>query len=236
MLLESVQQQELDLALKAFERADRQAKELERQWEKRIEAARYEAERAARRYYQVEPENRLVARSLESDWNARLAEVESLEAQYRQVRKKMPFTLSVEQRKKIVELANDIPKLWREPTTKNSQRKQLVRFLIEDVTLRAIEEPWSIEVVIRWKSGTVSRHRAQRLHPRPHTTSEKVIERIKDLMPEMTDYEIADRLNSEGYRSGYGRRFTTSGIAHIRNKRGLRKKGEEKEKRRETCS
>ena len=224
VVLETLKPQELELALGALEKIRERAQELESQWEKRIEAARYEAEKAARRYYLVEPKNRLVVRTLESEWNAKLQEVERLEEQYQCVRQKLPFHITAEQREQILGLAEDLPRLWRAPTTKNSQRKELLRILVEDVTLRNRQDPWSVEVAIRWKTGLVSRHLAERVQLRPHTTHPDVVARIEQLWSGHTDRQIAAILNAEGYRSGFGHRFTEACIIHLRHRRGLKKK------------
>ena len=224
VVLETLKPEELELALGALEKIRERAQELESQWEKRIEAARYEAEKAARRYYLAEPENRLVVRTLESEWNAKLQEVERLEEQYQCVRQKLPFHITAEQREQILGLAEDLPRLWRAPTTKNSQRKELLRILVEDVTLRNRQDPWSVEVAIRWKTGLVSRHLAERVQLRPHTTHPDVVARIEQLWSGHTDRQIAAILNAEGYRPGFGHRFTEACIIHLRHRRGLKKK------------
>ena len=198
---------------------------MDQQWRKRIEAAQYEAEKASRRYYQVEPENRLVARTLEEEWNARLEELELIKEQYGEIQAKPPFALSEEQRQRILALASDLPRLWRASTTRNSQRKEVVRVLIEDVTLRNVDEPWSTDVWIRWKSGAVSRHRAERVKPYFWTTAPEAVSRIVELMKDNTDAQVAEILNSEGYRTGRGDLFTAERVEAIRHHRGL-KKGE----------
>jgi DNA invertase Pin-like site-specific DNA recombinase len=223
VVLEAVSREELELAVGALEKFTQRARELDRQWKNRIEAARYEAEKAARRFKRVEPENRLVARTLEREWNAGLEELERLEEDYAKVKRKPPFELTEAQREKILALAQDLPRLWRAETTSNSQRKEVLRLLIEDVTLVNVDEPWSISVAIRWKTGTLTRHRAQRLLRHPQTTAPEVIARIETLWKEKTDAEIATVLNAEGYQSGYRRPFTPGMIAHLRNRRGLKK-------------
>jgi len=225
VLLETVSREELDLAVGALEKLAERAQEMDRQWKKRIEGARYEAEKAARRYHQVEPENRLVARTLEAEWNERLEEVEQLEREYERVRQNLPFDLTEEQRRNVLALAEDIPQLWDSPTTRNSQRKRLLRLLIEDITLRNVDDPWSTEVAIRWKTGVVSRHRAERVQPHPHTTSPEVVARIQELYTELSDHQIADILNAEGHRSECGRAFTAQSVSHVRRRRGMTKSG-----------
>ena len=223
VVLETLTEEEFDLALGALEKLQQRADELENQWQKRIEAAEYEADKAARRYYRVEPENRLVARTLESEWNRRLEEVEGLKKEYEKTRKKLPFALNQQQHKKIMELAYDLPRLWKEATTPNSKRKEILRILIKDVTLQNQDAPWSVSVAIRWQTGFVSRYQAERVHPHPHTTDAKVIDRIKQLYTSCIDREIAEILNNEGYRSGYGNLFTQDRITKLRNRQGLRK-------------
>ncbi len=197
--------------------------EIERQWEKSLEAAQYEADKAARRYYQVEPENRLVARSLEKEWNDKLEEVSRIESEYDEIRNSPPFTITREQWNQIEELAEDIPKLWKLKTTSNSQRKKSLRILIEDISLCNQDDPWRVSVKIQWKTGVVSQHQAERVRPHPHTTSSDVIDRIEALYLSHTDQEIADILNKEGYCSGYGNLFTVNSVSHIRHRRGFRK-------------
>lgn len=223
VVLETVSREELDLAVGAMEKLAERAREMDRQWQKRIEGARYEAEKAARRYHQVEPENRLVVRTLETEWNERLHEVEQLEKEYERVRQNLPFDLTEEQRHNVMALADDLPQLWNSPTTRNSQRKRLLRLLIEDITLRNVDDPWSTEVAIRWKTGVVSRHRAERVQPHPHTTLPEVVARIQELYTKLGDHEIAEVLNAEGHRSGYGREFTVQSVSHVRRRRGMSK-------------
>jgi len=221
VVLEALSQEELELALGVLEKIKERAQELENQWEKRIEAAPYEADKARCRYHLVEPENRLVARTLESEWNVRLEEVERLEEEYQKVRERLPFTMSPEQREQILALAEDLPRVWKAPATKTSQRKQLLRLLIEDATLRNRDDPWGVEVSIRWKTGVVSQHQARRVDPCPHRTAPEVVARIEQLCSEHIDREIANILNAGGYRTGYGKLFTEGRVTHIRHRRGL---------------
>jgi len=221
VLLEAVSREELELAVEATKRIAGRAQELDQQWQKRIEAARYEAEKASRRYHQTEPENRLVARTLEKEWNTCLEEVEGIEREYERVRKQPPFELTGSQRQRILALSKDLPELWHARTTTNSQRKQVTRLLLEDVTLKNIDCPWSVDVAIRWKTGAVTRYRAERINPRPRTTSRDVVARIQELAVEKTDREIAEMLNREGCTTGAGKAFTETSVAHIRHRRRM---------------
>jgi DNA invertase Pin-like site-specific DNA recombinase len=232
VLLESLTQEQFDLACIAMEKLKERHIEIERQWEKRLEAAKYAADRAARRYYQVEPENRLVARTLEKEWNDKLEDVERLECEYDKIRRSPPFTITPDQWEQIEALAEDIPRLWKLKTTSNNQRKKLLRLLIEDVTLCNQLDPWCVWVKIHWKTGFVTQHQAERVKRRPHTTTSAVVDRIDQLYPSHTDQELADRLNKEGYLSGCRKRFTANRISHIRHRRGLGKYQTSKRKQR----
>jgi len=219
VVLDALSKEELSLAVGAMEKLAERSMALERQWQKRLEAARYEAERAARRYHQVEPENRLVVRTLEREWNECLLEVDRVETEYEEARKEPPIALSAEQRDQVLALSHDLPRLFRASTTKVSQKKEIVRLLIEDVTLANRNDPWEIEVSIRWKTGVVSRHAAERPKLHPQTTSQDALRRIEALYREKTDKEIADILNAEGRTSGMGRPFTVASVAYVRQSR-----------------
>ncbi|MHC4292327.1 MAG: recombinase family protein [Planctomycetota bacterium] len=219
VVLDSLTQEQFDLARVAMQKLKERHMEIERQWEKRLEAARYEVDKAARRYYQVEPENRLVARTLEKEWNDKLEEAEHLESEYDEIRRSPPFTISREQWHQVEALAEDIPRLWETKTTTNNQRKKLLRLLIEDVTLCNQDDPWCVTVKIHWKTGITNEHQAERVIPFPHTTDPDVVDRIEQLYLSHTDQQVADLLNKEGYRSGYGNDFTVSCIAHIRQRK-----------------
>jgi len=223
VLLGALSRQELELAVGALEKYEERARDLDRQWRTCLEAARYEAEKAARRYHRVEPENRLVARTLEAEWNARLLDLERLEKEHAEVRSKPPFELSAAQRERMLALAHDIPRLWHAPTTRPSQRKEVLRLLVDDVTLVNADDPWSVTVTVRWKTGASTRHAARRVLPHPQTTTPEVLARIEALYTTHTDREIAARLNAEGLRGGYGKPFTEGMVAHLRGRRALKK-------------
>ena len=207
----------------ALEKPAERAQELDHQWRSCLEAARYEAEKAARRYHRVEPENRLVARTLEPEWNARLLDLERLEKEHAEVRSKPPFELAAAQRERMYALAHDVPRLWRAPPARPSQRKEVLRLLIDDVALVNADEPWGVTVTVRWRTGASTRHRAGRVLPHPQTTAQEVLARIEALYTTQTDRESAARLNAECHRSGYGKPSTGGMATHLRGRRALKK-------------
>jgi hypothetical protein len=105
-----------------------------------------------------------------------------------------------------------------------SQKKEILRLLVHDVTLMNEDDPWSVRVSIRWRTGVVSQHRADRPRRHPQETSPEVLKRIEELYPQKMDKEIAAILNAEGHRSGKGLAFTDQRVTYVRNKRGWMKR------------
>lgn len=144
-------------AIRAVEIVDEQDAVLEKQWQLRLERSRYEAKRAERQYDACEPENRVVARTLEKRWNERLADVETLEREHAAFRDKRRVELSDIERKRILQLATDLPRLWRARSTTNRDRKLLLRALIKDISIRAVEVPrGTLRTQILWHTGAVT--------------------------------------------------------------------------------
>ena len=150
------------LAVAALGEMEEEARLLERQWSLRRERARYEAERARLQYDAVEPENRLVARSLERGWEEKLRRVEQFEQDYRRWRDEQPVSPSEADRAKILALATDLPQLWRATTMTTAERKQIVRLLVKEVVLDQRRERGQVWVRIVWQTGAVTEHRLQR--------------------------------------------------------------------------
>ena len=193
------------------------ARQIERHWQLRLERTHYEADLARRRFIAVEPENRLVARSLEREWNEKLVELAYLQKEY-EIRPQPQVQLaSVADRQRILALAQDLPAIWRAASTTNADRKQLLRFLIKDVTLARQDN--NIRIGIRWQTEALTELEM----PRPlrsyevRRTDLKVVERVQQLATAYNDYEIADRLNEEGFTSGTGGAFTKSKVSWIRH-------------------
>lgn len=216
LFLGALQPAQLEVSLATLEQIEEQARQVERQWRLRLERARYEAELARRRFLAVEPENRLVARTLEKDWNEKLAAVEKLEREQASLSVGAARRLSPEERQRILNLAEDLPALWHAPTTTPAERKQLLRLLVKDVTLT--KEATTIRVALRWQTEACTVVAV----PRPprscdaRRTPAAVVERVRVLAGDHSDHRIAERLNAEGYKSGRGGAFTASKVQWIR--------------------
>jgi hypothetical protein len=211
----------LEVSLTTLEQIEDQARQVERQWQLRLERARYEADLARRRFLAVEPENRLVARNLEKDWNDKLAAVEQQEREQAAASIGATPRLSPEERQRILNLAEDLPALWHAPTTTPAERKQLLRLLVKDVTLT--KEATTVRVALRWQTEATTTVEV----PRPprscdaRRTPAAVVEHVRVLATDHTDRQIADRLNAAGYKSGRGGPFTPSKVQWIRYVHGI---------------
>jgi hypothetical protein len=164
----------------------------------------------------VDPDNRLVARTLERDWNDQLLAIQQLEREFTALPKPAAQLASPAERQRILSLAQDFPRLWQAETTSQTERKQLLRFLVKDVTLT--RQATTIHIGIRWQTDALTELEVPRLQKRADAVRTKpaVVDRIRALASTHTDQRIADMLNLEGFTPGTGGFFTTSKIHWIR--------------------
>ena len=216
LFLVAMQPAHLQVSLATLTQLEERTRAVDRQWQLRLERARYEVDLARRRYVAVEPENRLVARSLERDWNEKLTALDRLEREYAVHPTPDSLIVNKEERMRILALAQDVPLVWHAPTTTATERKQLLRLLIKDVTLT--KQSATIAIAVRWQTeacSTLDLPRPQRAAD-VKRTAPAVITRVRELALTHTDGDIAAQLNAEGFRSGSGGSFSTSKIAWIR--------------------
>jgi DNA invertase Pin-like site-specific DNA recombinase len=213
---------QIELSLAVLDELERQQTELLRQWQRRLEAARYAANLAQRRYEQVDPANRLVARTLEQQWEACLREIDRLEAEFGAFRRERPVAISIEQRRSLLNLAADLSNVWSAPTTSWTERKDLLQLLIADVALTRDET--AITVQIRWLTNQVETGQLPLPTRRGLPTPTIILERIRSLCSSHTDQEIADILNQEGLTTSNGNSFTTDIVEGTRLRNGIRKR------------
>ena len=150
LLLELVNPVTLDVALAVQQELQARMEEADHLRKQQVERARYEAELAQRRYLRVDPDNRLVADSLEADWNDKLRALAEAQQEYERRREQDRRIFTEEQRESILALATDFPRLWRDPNTPDRERKRMVRLLIEDATLLRGQ---SITLHLRFRGG-----------------------------------------------------------------------------------
>jgi hypothetical protein len=171
-----------------------------------VERARHEAELAQHRFRKVHPDNRLVADLLEAEWNARLRQLAEAQDLYQRQKVAANRVLDAGEQKAILDLATDLPRLWRDPRTPARERKRLARLLIEDVTLLRGDQ---LTAHVRFRGGAT--HTLQLPLPgrawQLRQAKPEVVSAIDELLNEHTDGEIAAILNERGLRSGLGLRF-----------------------------
>lgn len=158
-VLEALEPAALELSLEAAKNIESERAEFDSLWQKRIERASYEAERAGRHYRCVEPENRLVARQLAKDWERKLTEEQELKEEYQRLLVDKPRLLSASERESVRRLATDIPALWNAASTTNAQRKEITREVIEGVVVEVQGESERVRICIQWALA------AERLQP-----------------------------------------------------------------------
>jgi len=221
MLLELINPVTLDIALTVQQQLQARLDESDRLRKQHVERARYEAELAQRRYMRVDPGNRLVADSLEADWNEKLRAFGEAQKEYEQRREQDRRILANEQRSAILALAKDLPRLWKDPEIEDRDRKRMIRLLIEDVTMIRGEQ---ISLHLRFRGGACN----SLTLPNPlraweiGVTDSEVVTRIDRLLDTMTLGAIAATLNRDGYKPGRGKRFTARYIARIQRQYSLR--------------
>jgi DNA invertase Pin-like site-specific DNA recombinase/gamma-glutamylcyclotransferase (GGCT)/AIG2-like uncharacterized protein YtfP len=222
LFLKSVVPAELELSLAVEHEVMAQSEALDRHWKLRIEQARYEAQRTERRYKAVDPDNRVVARTLERDWEERLQQLEQLERQRDEARRQCVVQLSDEDRAKIRALARDLPKVWQAKTTRQSERKAMLQLVIEAISLAPIDIPKrATRVRVAWKSGAITELSVERPeHGR--LTPRAAAQRVHELCGQkLHDPEIAERLNAEGLRTGAHCEWTANAVARVRSREHL---------------
>lgn len=218
-----LQPAEIDLSLAVARDADKQAGEIDRQWQLQLEQARYAARLAERRYKAVDPDSRNVARTLEREWNDRLEDLSRLERECEEVRRREKVVISDEDRKKIVALARDLPKVWKARSTTPNDRKTLLRMLVRDVTLSPIDVPKrGTRVQILWVTGATGELIVERPVVGGSEVSSAATSKIRELFEQGScDREIADELNRMGIRPARTRTWTPSIVTTIRARHSI---------------
>lgn len=215
-LLELVTPMNLEVALAVEQELQARLDEADTLRQQQVERTRYEVELARRRYLRVDPDNRLVADSLEADWNEKLRALQDAQEDYERQRHADRQVLDEQHKSAIRALACDFPRVWNDPRTPHRERKRLARLLVEDVTLI---KRGGISVHVRFKGGATQTLSLS--HPKTawqlRQTPAEAIKAIDQLLEHCTDQQIADQLNARGLRSGTESRFNQRIIAKLRN-------------------
>jgi DNA invertase Pin-like site-specific DNA recombinase len=221
LFLQAVTPAQLEATLGAVAEIEQERQRLSEQWRLRLERTRYQAELARRRYEQVDPDNRLVAATLEQDWETQLQALAKLEEDWQKAQVELVTPLGTDEISKIQALAADLPALWQAETTTNTDRKRLLRCLIQDVTLDAFTDPKITQVFVRWHTGAVTHLQVPRPQP-GRRASQTLLERVSTLAQTFSDIQIAERLNAEGYTTPTGLAWTAGRVFGLRRKNRIK--------------
>ena len=223
LLVAAVNPLALEVALDVQRELEARQEEADCLRRKHVERARYEAELARRRYVQVDPDNRLVAGTLESERNDKLRALTEAQDEYERRRRADEDGLDEQQRQRVLELATDFPRLWHRPTTSHRDRKRILRLLIEDVTLLKGEK---LAVHVRFRGGKTQVLELPLPQPawKGWQTHPEVVAAIDHLLDEHDEASVADILNERGLRSGKGLAFTRKVVQNIRRLYRLRQR------------
>jgi transposase-like protein len=224
-VLRALEPAALELSLRAIGNVEHERQRLHDQWRQTLERAQQDGARAERQYHAVEPENRLVARTLEARWEEALKKQHQAEEDYHRFLAKLPATLSGADRQRIRALSENVAALWHDPATTALDRKQIVRCVVERVIVVADKSTEVSEVTIVWYGGLATQHQVAR----PVGTYEqmkdyrRLTERITQLHQQGLHLsQIAQELNHEGFvpprRRGI---FTEGGIGTLVRDLGL---------------
>ena len=220
LLVELMTPLTLDLALQVQDELATRAEEAGLWRAQQVQRAREEADLARQRFMQTHPDNRIVADVLEAEWNAKLRALDEAQQELERGRAEPGEGLDEEQRKRILALASDFPRLWNDPATPHRERKRMARLLIEDVTLTKATR----SLGVRLRGGAT---RQLTWTPDPpiyevQRTEDEVVAEMDRLLNDHSDGEVAKILNERGYRSGCGHAFTPKLVRSTRWNRALK--------------
>jgi DNA invertase Pin-like site-specific DNA recombinase len=194
------------------------------QHRRQVEQARYQATRAERRYRAVDPENRLVARGLETEWNTALQQLADADAELARRETTRPKTLTPAERAAILALGDDLGQVWDAPTTTSKDRKQLLRTLLEEVniTARRDDPDPHAALVLRWKGGAISELTVPLRRRQPKIrTDDDTVDLVRRLAVHYPDANIAGILNRQGRRTPRGMSYTAGKVQGLRHYWGI---------------
>ena len=220
VLLDALTPEQVALALAAADEVAGRHQRISRAAGLAVERARYEADRAERAFSQVEPENRLVARSLEARWEARLTALAEAEQALEAATGSLP---PLPGRAELEKLAADLPGLWHAPETSSKDRKRLLRTLIADVAVLPEPDRAKVRIGVRWHTGATDELRLTRAaHPGTARRSPSpAVETVRRLGPVTPTAELARQLNAAGMVTGNGRPFDVKAVQWIRHAYGI---------------
>jgi DNA invertase Pin-like site-specific DNA recombinase len=224
-LLRALEPAALELSLGAAADIQQERKRLATHWHQQLERARYDAQQAERRYRAVDPENRLVARTLEQQWEQALRDERQRQEEYDRFVQHKPLELTPAETDRIRALANDLPALWRSSATSVVDRKAILRCLIKRIVLQVQGNTEYVDVMIHWVGGFVSQHQIVRpiAEYRQMRDYDQLVKRLGELRKAgHTATQMAEQLNQEGFHpTGRRKMFSAMTVRQLLSRWGL---------------
>ena len=208
----------LAATIAAAERLEADREATLKQWRLGVERASYEASRAERRYRAVDPDNRLVARGLEREWEESLGALQAAKAELARREAERPRVLSEAERTSLLAVGADLDTVWNAPTTSPRDRKELLRTLLEEVIIKVERDKFAAHLTMRWKGGALTELDLYlpRSMPQIVRTDEDKIALVRRLATHYPDGVIAGILNRQRHKTAYGHRFQAHHVAGLR--------------------
>ena len=217
-LLAAITPAGVEASLRAVELSQSENDAALAQQRRQVERARYEAQRAERRYRAVDPDNRLVARGLEAEWETRLRELGEAELAIAQQEKQQPRALSDQDRAAIRALGGDLRRVWNAATTTDRDRKELLRAVLEEMIVTVDRVKQQAHLALRWRGGAIHEHHVdlRRVVQAANRTAEETVDLVRRLAVHYRDDLIAGILNRQGRTTATGLRFTANRVCSLR--------------------
>ncbi|TIV46805.1 MAG: recombinase family protein [Mesorhizobium sp.] len=215
LLVELMTPMTLEVTLAVQRELEARAAEMDTLRRQHIERTRHDAELARRRYMKVDPDNRLVADTLEAEWNEKLRLHTDVVEDYERRAPEEAAALDAETQQRVRDLAEQFPRIWSDPRIDVRERKRILRLLVADVTLVKAE---TITANVRLSGGATRTLTLERPLPIAQIRKFKpeLVAKVDRLLDRYCDREIADILNEDGLRTWEGKPFNLKKIAFIR--------------------
>ncbi len=221
----------VELALEIRREIEARYEEADQLRRRAVERAQFDADLAQRRFMMVDPANRLVADTLESDWNEKLRALAKARDNRERARREDWTAIDDATRDRLAAMTTDFKRLWSDPSTPNRDRKRMLAYLIEDVTLVKIPDEGATRIHVRFTGGQTTT--LTTVNPKASCemvkTPSEIVELIDQLLDDHVYDEIADVLNARGLRPGGaswpgkgGTRFTAKRVQYVVHTYGLR--------------
>ena len=215
LIKEKLTPEAINSSVEVQKEVNRRKGEQNRYFQLQVEKARYEADLARRRFMAVDPDNRLVALELESAWNLRLSQLQEAEKKYEEELKRNAIPSEKDLEASVEGLMEKFSRVWDSSSLSQENKKRIIRYLVEDVTLTKHEKTTLVQ--IRFRGGGTEEKEVSNVLPsyKRWTTPDRVLTYLKEHGTDYTYKELALQLNALGYRRGKGKEFDGRGVAYV---------------------